>query len=365
MKMKQKIIGIMSAIVVAATSLSANVFAGSVTYDVNGDGYVNARDALVLLKMSLDGGYSSEYDFNEDGYVNAKDVLYLLRYSLDLPSTQPVQTTVTSIKQSAAKDSILDDYEVKWAYNTLSDNLKKAYAAIYNGAKKGLSSIDVSNFDVSINDIKKAFWACDYDNPQLLNIADGYAYSYFGSKVHSVAIMYGRDISQTKAILKEIEARTADVIKKARTLTSDYKRLKLFHDWIVDNTTYVTTGGSHISEIDGPVIHGEALCEGYSKTFAYLCQSIGIPCVCVHGHGNGGDHMWNMVQLDGKWYHIDVTWDDPITTTGDQLRRYTYFLLSDAQISSNHIMENEFETPSAPNVYRANAYGANNTVFCP
>ena len=107
----------------------------------------------------------------------------------------------------------------------------------------------------------------------------------------------------------------------------------------------------YIREIDGSVIYGEALCEGYSKTFAYLCQSVGIPCVCVHGYGNGGDHMWNMVQLDGEWYHVDVTWDDPITTTGEQLCRYTYFLLSDEQIRVNHIIDNAFAIPFASRTY--------------
>lgn len=351
MRIKQKIVGVVAAIAVASTLLATSVFAGNLKYDANDDGYINAKDALVVLKMSLEDVCSLEYDFNDDGYVNAKDALYLLKYSLGMPVTPLVTATVTIVKQSAAKDSILDDYKVKWAYNTLSDNLKKAYAAIYDGATSGSSSVDVSSLDIGIDDIKKVFWSCDYDNPQLLNIADGYVFNYLGSKVHSVSIMYGRDIMQTKAILKNIEARTANVIKEARELTSDYKRLKLFHDWIIDNTVYVTKGKAHISEIDGPVIHGEALCEGYAKTFAYLCQSVGIPCVCVHGHGNGGDHMWNMVQLDGRWYHVDVTWDDPITATGEQLRRYTYFLLSDAQISSNHVMGNEFTAPLAPNVY--------------
>lgn len=308
MKTKQKIISAVTAAMVVTTSLAINASAEKVKCDINGDGYVNAKDALVVLKLVVNGVTSSEYDVNNDGYVNAKDALFILKTAVNLPADSTLASTTLETKPQEIKASILENYEQKWAYNTLSDRLKKVYAAIYDGATRGLTSIDLSKLSVSVDELQLVFWACDFDNPQLLNVAGGYVYSYLDSDVRSIAIMYGRDINQTTAILKEIEARTASVISNARKLPSDYERVKFFHDWIIDNTKYVLHGEKYISELDGPVIHGEALCEGYSRAFAYLCQSVGIPCVCIHGHGNGGDHMWNMVQIEGNWYHIDVTW---------------------------------------------------------
>ena len=345
---KQKIMGAITAIVVALSS-AVNVFADNTRCDVNKDGHVNAKDSLVLLKLALNGVNAPEYDINGDGYVNAKDALFVLKVSLGMIEPEVKLEVIQPMTYET--DSILDDYTQKWAYNTLSDDLKAVYKALYEGITKGLNSIDVSKLSVSVEDLRRVFWACDFDNPQLLNIADGCSYSYFGSKVHSVAPMYGRDAKQAAKILSEVKANTASVIAAAKTLKSEYERVKLFHDWIIDNTSYVLEGGTHISETDGPIVNKEALCEGYSKAFAYLCQSVGINCVCVNGHGNGGDHVWNMVQVDGNWYHIDVTWDDPITTTGEQVRRYTYFLMSDAQILTNHSIENMFKLPSAPKVY--------------
>ena len=71
----------------------------------------------------------------------------------------------------------------------------------------------------------------------------------------------------------------------------------------------------------------------------YLCQSVGIQCICVAGTGNGEPHMWNMLQLDGEWYNMDVTWDDG--------GRYDYFCIPTSQISIDHRFDNTFPVPSA------------------
>lgn len=54
------------------------------------------------------------------------------------------------------------------------------------------------------------------------------------------------------------------------------------------------------------------VCEGYAKSFKVLCDQFGIPCVLIGGRvlSTGEGHMWNGVQLNGKWYLVDVTWDD-------------------------------------------------------
>ena len=68
-----------------------------------------------------------------------------------------------------------------------------------------------------------------------------------------------------------------------------------------------------------------------------------IDCVLVTGTANGGGHAWNQVKVDGKWYNIDVTWDDPIYYWGGTLTPilvYDYFLVSDSVIYADHIADN-------------------------
>lgn len=66
----------------------------------------------------------------------------------------------------------------------------------------------------------------------------------------------------------------------------------------------------------------------------------GIPCELISGWA-GGPHAWNIVQIDGEWYHVDTTWDDPIPNREGYVR-YEYFLKSDAAMSFDH---NNWDTP--------------------
>lgn len=348
MKIKHRIISALTAAAAAFSLMSTAAFASNSRYDVNEDGYVNSKDALYILKEFLfNDNKDPKLDVNRDGFVNANDSLFVLKVALGMIEPEPEVTE----PETPAAESILDDYTKKWGYNTLSDKQKAAYELILDGALKNKSSISLRELNITVSDLKKAFWACDYDNPKLLNIDSGYGYTYSGSRIYSIEIQYGKTASQTATALANVEAKTADIIARAKKLPSDYDRVKLFHDWIINNTVYTLTGSKYISETDGPILYGKALCEGYSRAFEYLCQSVGIECVCISGEGNGGGHMWNMVKVDGEWYHIDVTWDDPITTTGEQVLRYNYFLVSDAKIKENHTISNNFEVPTAPNTY--------------
>lgn len=352
MKIKHRIISAISAAAAAFSLMSATGFAQNLKYDVNGDGFVNSIDALYVLKECVKSNTDPALDANGDGFVNVNDALLILKYTVGLIKDDAPEAPA---KQNG--ESILDNYEVKWAYNTLTHKQRNAYAEILEGALENSSSISLYDLNITSNDLQTAFWACDYDNPQLLNVDNGYQYTYSGSRIYSVTLLYCKNASQTSAALKNVESKTADVIAQAKKLPNDYERVKLFHDYIINRTVYTASGYISIAETDGPVLYGKALCEGYSRAFEYLCQSVGIECVCISGTarsslGSGG-HMWNMVKLDDKWYHVDVTWDDPITTSGEQVLEYDYFLLSDSQIKKDHTVKTYFRVPTAPNAYKA------------
>ncbi len=67
----------------------------------------------------------------------------------------------------------------------------------------------------------------------------------------------------------------------------------------------------------------------------------GIPCRIITGTGNKDSHGWNIVKLDGKWYNIDCTWDDPVTLKGKNMVLYDYFLKSDEDFKG-HERDEEF-----------------------
>lgn len=114
---------------------------------------------------------------------------------------------------------------------------------------------------------------------------------------------------------------------------SEYERVKAFHDYIVNNTEYRDTGDRSHSAA-GPLLDGLAVCEGYSNAFDMLCYLSGVECMRINGLGLGGLHAWNIVKIDGQWYNIDVTWDDPVSTR--PILCYDYFLVSDNVLARDH-----------------------------
>lgn len=272
-------------------------------------------------------------------------------------SSAPESTVITDYSLPEIVDapepdtsSLFTDYTRKWAYNQISSNQQVVYARLFESAKNNTEDINVTDLKVSVDDTTKAYWAFDYDNANFLTLGSGYAYSYDTAtgNVVTVSISYGRSSGNVPSA--QFEATTQSVIAEAEQLGSDYERLKYIHDWIVNNTSYANNGAASRNEADGPVVYGQAVCEGYSKAFMYLAQSLGYECVCVAGYADG-DHMWNMVKIGGAWYHVDVTWDDPISNSGPVLR-YNYFLVSDSTIGRDHWIDNYFSVPSAPYDYQ-------------
>lgn len=143
--------------------------------------------------------------------------------------------------------------------------------------------------------------------------------------------------------LNQVEGIANEIIKSLHGNTFD--KIEQVHDWLIDNLSYgVEISGNNSYNIYGAFINKSVVCEGYAESFKYIMDKLGIQCVLVSGiaentEGNRESHEWNYVQIDGKWYAIDVTWDDPIIMGGVSLPkalRYKYFLKGSSTINTNH-----------------------------
>ncbi len=103
-----------------------------------------------------------------------------------------------------------------------------------------------------------------------------------------------------------------------------YQQLKAIHDRICQMVEYDTDFNNPIAHQPTSVFFEpfQPVCEGYAEAFKLLCDKVGIPCIGVVGDASGEAHKWNYVKMeDGKWYGMDLTWDDQ----GDIL--YDFFLV--------------------------------------
>lgn len=257
-----------------------------------------------------------------------------------------INNPATSSGTKLSSTSIIENYTAKYGYSTLTASQKKMYDLLYKGIDSRTASINVASVGGTSDDVLKAFYAVVYDNPQFFWLGSGCSWSRNSSgKVLSVSPIYCRTKSEISAIKPKIEAAAKTIVDEALKKTTLFERVKYIHDAIVDRTTYVKGDATHLRELDGVLVNGQAVCEGYSHAFAYLCQAAGINASCITGTGNGGAHMWNIINLDGQWYHMDVTFDDP--TGGEPTCSYDYFCLTEKEILRDHTIGDKLKKPTA------------------
>lgn len=127
---------------------------------------------------------------------------------------------------------------------------------------------------------------------------------------------------------------------------SEYATVKNIHDYLVLNTLYPSSySGNAVHTVAYTVNEGKAVCDGYAKTFYFLCKLNGIDCVTVTGDATNSDgrtetHAWNKVKINDKWYALDVTWDDPFPDEKGRVL-YGYFLVTDEDMNKNHKTKNQ------------------------
>ena len=116
---------------------------------------------------------------------------------------------------------------------------------------------------------------------------------------------------------------------------SDYDKIKKFHDYIINNTTFdLDTANNNNRDITkshtayGLITNHKAICGGYSDIMSIYLYLINIPNYRIATN----DHIWNLVLVNGKWLHLDLTWDDPVTSDNTNQLLYDYFLINNDKL---------------------------------
>lgn len=152
----------------------------------------------------------------------------------------------------------------------------------------------------------------------------------------------------------------AEVIETVATEDlSDYEKELAVHDWMIARGDYDSDTLSQLPGFtedpnnDNPygfLINGRGICLGYASTFQLFMDLLGIECITVEGTAYNGtsDHAWNQIRLDGEWYCVDVTWDDPVTSgrVSEQTAHRYFNVTSDFMRETSH-QWNEAEVPEA------------------
>lgn len=261
----------------------------------------------------------------------------------------------------------------KYYFNQLNNNAQLIYSSIdknLNNMKTGTYEIKLpsaienvfnySNSDEILNADFQSAW-----DALFLDRVDVFFIDISKIRLSIKKITYGNDVSYELEIvpldergylidgltdqnsvdlaLTKVKQIRDEIVNNATG--NDYNKVLQVHDWIIENFEYSSDfANEKVYNIYGALVEKNAVCEGYAESFKYILDEIGIPCVIVSGtatnsEGATENHAWNYVQLNGKWYGVDTTWDDPVIRGFGYVPnsvKHKYFLQGSNSMNSNH-----------------------------
>ena len=260
-------------------------------------------------------------------------------------------------------------------YNQLDSYAKMFYTALYNNRERLKTGTFVVDYDMEFDKLlheeggvdklnssyQLAINALSFDNPEIFYIdvkkfylqTETTTYKFRGEE-YRVKIgaadnesYLSADFSteaQVDAAIAEIENVKHQVASEAMKYENVRDRIKYVHDFLVNHCEYDkqdVNGNNH--NVYGTLTSGICVCEGYARAFKYILDEMNIPCIMVCGTGINSSgqtesHAWNYVKVDGQWYAVDTTWDDPVIIGGGQQRTIStkYFLVGSNTLFNDH-----------------------------
>ena len=353
MKNMGKWLALVLALVLAVSALPVTAAAAAGFADVPAGAYY-AEAVEWALEMDITNGTSPTTFSPADTVTREEAVTFLWRaareglirsISFTAKAGCPRRDVVYCLWKQLGDGEAQEEQPADPERPVLSDEAG-ATLAITTGFLDRKSAIDISAFGLEASRAEKlALEIADMEGENPYGITHLNAYEQDGQIAKTLAVYYTNSAISVGTVAEhdwrylsnEARAEAERVVDELITGgMSEYDVVKTLHDYLVTHCEYeyrVDIGNmpfvSHQAE--GALL-GTAVCSGYAKAYEALLDAAGIPNVTITGYA-GGYHAWNLVQVDGQWYHVDTTWDDP-TAQGDDYIRYTYFLKSDKVLVS-------------------------------
>ena len=249
------------------------------------------------------------------------------------------------IPSKLEKNEYTRNYNFKYVSNTdnfLPNNkqdILNIYYTIINSGMDEFTFYCKRDYPNCINDVKDII-----QNQEIVSNVNNYVHPFNSSAGNNLDIYknYGKIVIKNKKIYDErkkyiLNYEIDKIIEKIITKDmSNKEKIKAIHDYIINNTKYDKDRADkkiikYASDTAfGTLEEGYAICSGYADSMMLFLERLGIKNYKIASN----NHVWNYVYLDNNWYHLDLTWDDPINDEGKDILDYTYFLVTDKELEN-------------------------------
>ena len=231
----------------------------------------------------------------------------------------------------------------EYYYGRMPKENQNVYRAMLNGIRNLEDEFLIPQVPTTDgNQLYEIFFQIQLDHPEIF-WAVGFKYRYYQDSPNLILIPeYIFDKNKIREHQKALTARVDKLVRPALKL-SEWDKEKYIHDFICENIRYDKLKKPYSHEIIGPLGHGVGVCEGIAKSVKVLCDALGLWCIiaiCGNNPEKGIKyrHTWNIVRINGQYYHLDATFDNTLgkNEDGSVSIRYDYFNLDDKNIFRDH-----------------------------
>lgn len=210
-----------------------------------------------------------------------------------------------------------------FAYN------QDAYDTVYSGLSAAELEIDLSEYNISATELKEIFDKIVRTSPDLFFVNPTFEYSYSDATGFVVSMIpkYSLSGSELTTAKSTYNSFITSITSGVKSSWSELEKALYIHDAIALRLEY----NINISNVYSAALSGSGNCTAYSLAYIAACRKVGLTCESVVSESMS--HMWNIIKIDGYWYHVDVTWDDPTANLFGRVC-HNNFLLSDSAIKS-------------------------------
>lgn len=189
--------------------------------------------------------------------------------------------------------------------------------------------INIYDYQLTPEDLGVVLQSLVNNEPDLFFIAGRYSYSWDGTYIYAVIPTYLYTGAELEAEMAAYNSAVNAIVADARKADTTVGQLLRANDYLCLNFEYDTS--LTVRKANDFFKQGKGVCQAYTLAFKAVCDRLGITGTTASS--SAMNHIWNMVNVGGEWYHIDVTWNDP-TPDSKLFAHHKNFMRSDEGISS-------------------------------